>query len=243
MASAWGDSWGDAWGDAWGEQAPGTTQAGYRSLLAPWLGGGVAGVTPGPAVRSLLAPWMGGAAAGAAPTTQAAYKSLLAPWMGGAVLGEEVVVPPVEEDRRSARHLKGIRDERVRLPHIHAIATSSGVVARVRNPELVPLAVREAIAKAFQPPTPAEVVRRVVVALPPSRALGRVAGVDTQASCVVPVAASCGVGVVGAMSTRVSARVAIPAGGGVGVARTFDEVYAQRNTDDDAILALALELV
>jgi hypothetical protein len=47
------------------------TQAGVRSMLAPWLGGaGVAGVTPETSggYRSLLAFWVGGAGAVRAPS-------------------------------------------------------------------------------------------------------------------------------------------------------------------------------
>ena len=69
--------------------------AGFRSLLAPWVGGAGlpdAGVEPPqPGVRSLLAPWIGGARV---EPPQPGVRSLLAPWIGGAGLPDAGVVPP-----------------------------------------------------------------------------------------------------------------------------------------------------
>lgn len=69
---------------------------GYKSLLAPWIGG--ASANPAAAVggvRSLLAPWIGGAAASATAQT-GGRRSLLAFWMGGATSG--IVVSPTSTD-------------------------------------------------------------------------------------------------------------------------------------------------
>lgn len=59
--------------------------AGFKSLLAPWIGGVSAAGEQG-SVRGMLAPWIGGANA-PADATQAGYRGLLAFWMGGASAG------------------------------------------------------------------------------------------------------------------------------------------------------------
>ena len=58
--------------------------AGYKSLLAFWVGG-ASSVTPTTTggVKSLLAPWVGGAAVSPTITT-AGFRSLFGFWAGGA---------------------------------------------------------------------------------------------------------------------------------------------------------------
>lgn len=67
--------------------------AGYRSLLAFWVGG-ASSITPTTTggIKSLLAPWTGGAAT-APVTTTAGYRSLLGFWVGGGFAGTEQLIP------------------------------------------------------------------------------------------------------------------------------------------------------
>jgi hypothetical protein len=60
--------------------------AGFLSPL-PVLGFSGSPVSTQAGYRSLLAPWLGGAASGPAAPTVAGYRSLLAPWLGGAWSG------------------------------------------------------------------------------------------------------------------------------------------------------------
>lgn len=74
--------------------------AGYRSLLALWIGGAGNGTSaPQAGFRSLLAPWIGGASSPAAVAASGGVRSLLAFWMGGAsgVAGVPPQPAPVEE--------------------------------------------------------------------------------------------------------------------------------------------------
>ncbi len=93
MQGRWDGDWSGDWFGA-DEEAP-ASQAGYRSLLAFWVGG--ASAPPAPATqagfRSLVAPWLGGASAPTVPATQAGYRSMLAFWAGGAAQGA-IVTPP-----------------------------------------------------------------------------------------------------------------------------------------------------
>lgn len=57
--------------------------AGYRGLLAPWIGGASSAPEAADAgFKGLLAPWIGGAASPSADNS--GYRSLLAFWAGGA---------------------------------------------------------------------------------------------------------------------------------------------------------------
>lgn len=67
--------------------------AGYRGLLAPWIGGAGSPRSEDVGYRGLLAPWVGGAAnPAAAPGADCGYRGLLAFWAGGASNG--TYVPP-----------------------------------------------------------------------------------------------------------------------------------------------------
>lgn len=66
--------------------------AGFHSAL-PLLGlSGTASTTQG-GYRSLLAPWVGGASAPSAPATQGGYRGLLGFWIGGASAGSAPTPP------------------------------------------------------------------------------------------------------------------------------------------------------
>jgi hypothetical protein len=68
-----------------------TSQAGTRGLLAPWIGGASAVTGAHGGVRSLLAPWIGGASA--VTGAHGGVRSLLAFWIGGGASAEESQQP------------------------------------------------------------------------------------------------------------------------------------------------------
>lgn len=89
--------WSGGWDGNWyGADESDPTQAAARSLLAFWLGGAVAGVTPDAqgGFRGLLAPWFGGASVSPGGD-QAGVRSLLAPWVGGASVAPNATTPGV----------------------------------------------------------------------------------------------------------------------------------------------------
>lgn len=93
------------------------TQAGFRSLLAPWIGGAVAyPVTINAGFRSLLAPWVGGASADPAPVVTAGFRGLFAFWMGGGAGSvEEVTRRAGGADKRRKKQYIWIGDEIAKL--------------------------------------------------------------------------------------------------------------------------------
>lgn len=116
--------------------------AGFRSVL-PLLGLSSGTSTNQPGYRSLLAPWIGGASSPSGVVTQAGFRGLLAFWIGGAS-ADSTPAPPVDDTVYGGLHkhhralaayylAKQRRDEEERDRLLDAQQIAADIVAP-RNP-------------------------------------------------------------------------------------------------------------